>query len=273
MNAKPLFDAATDAALRDLDPAPAHAEEQLSTDERAVASSTVRRILGSDPASSSKATGAKRRRRNKGWLVAAAVAAASVVALVIGVVLPNGQAYADWSPVPTALTAAQVDTAMATCLEDVDLPSKPSPSQARLLLAERRGGWTYVLFMPSSDSEASCLFPDEQAPDDPYRWGKFDSGISPEPAPRPNEVQEWGYTTGTTKEGLFSWNEGVVGRDVTAVTITTPVGQRVTASVGNGRYAAWWPAGENYQENPQLGGGLRIEATLRDGTTKIFGSR
>ena len=34
---------------------------------------------------------------------------------------------------------------------------------------------------------------------------------------------------------------GNVGEDVAAVTITTPDGQLVEATVQDGRYAAWWP--------------------------------
>lgn len=273
MNAKPLFDSTTDAALRDLDPAPHRSPEGLSVAERAVASATLERVITSDstvvPAHDGKVDHHRQHRR---WRLATVIAAVTVIALAVGLGLPGDPAYADWSPNPTPLTTAQAAAAMATCSTDLDRSDPPS-GQPRLLLAERRGGWIYVLFAPSDRTEASCLLPPNPAKQDGRRWGKFDNETPIEPDPLPEEVQETGYAVGTTKEGLFIWTEGVVGRDVKAVNITTPIGVKVVASVANGRYAAWWPAGENKHDNPQMNEGIGVDATFRDGTTRIIQSR
>lgn len=273
MTGKPLFDPTTDAALRGLDPAPVRSADELSAAERAAAAATLTRVVASDPAAPSRHD-VKPPHRHRRWLLAPVIAAATVIALALGIGLPNTQAYADWSATPSPLSAAQATAAMATCTDRLErLDGLQLSGPPRLLLGEARGGWTYVLFMPSSRSEATCLLPHDQDPDDTRRWGSFNSEIPDDPAPRPNEVQEWSYAVGGTKEGLFIWTEGAVGSDIAAVTITTPIGDKVIASVANGRYAAWWPAGKNKLDNPQTMGGIGIDATLRDGTTKVVQPR
>lgn len=273
MTDKPLFDPKTDAALRALDPAPERPAGKLSAAERSVASATLTRVVASDPAAPARHE-VEPRQRHRRWLLAPIIAAATVIALALGIGLPSTRAYADWLATPSPLSVAQAAAAMSTCLEDLELRDGLQFSEPpRLLLGEQRGGWTYVLFMPSSKSQASCLLPHDQDPDDARRWGSFDSEIPDDPPARAGQVQEWSYAVGTTKEGLFSWTEGVVGNDITGVTITTPIGDKVIASVANGRYAAWWPAGKNKLNNPQLMDGIGIDATLRDGTTKVIQSR
>lgn len=69
-----------------------------------------------------------------------------------------------------------------------------------------------------------------------------------------------------------SVTEGAVGPDVAGVTIHS-AGQTVTATVNNGRYAAWWPGRAFTDAPPQPSGqgGLQLnityDVTLDDGTT------
>jgi hypothetical protein len=60
--------------------------------------------------------------------------------------------------------------------------------------------------------------------------------------------------------------EGQVGSAVAGVTVLTPTGKRVTASVHHGRFAAGWPAGKNSPRNPELTGASSLQVTMTDGT-------
>jgi hypothetical protein len=61
---------------------------------------------------------------------------------------------------------------------------------------------------------------------------------------------------------------GYAGRDVTRVTVDPPVGPDVEASLEDGRFAAWWPAGKARGDNPGMGGEWGYTVTLTDGTTR-----
>jgi hypothetical protein len=62
--------------------------------------------------------------------------------------------------------------------------------------------------------------------------------------------------------------DGHVGSDVTGVTVHTPIGTDVEASVANGRFAAWWPSAKPSSENPEVMGTWTYTVTLADGTTR-----
>ncbi|KQY58617.1 hypothetical protein ASD11_02890 [Aeromicrobium sp. Root495] len=72
---------------------------------------------------------------------------------------------------------------------------------------------------------------------------------------------------GTTEE-WFTWVSGYAGDDVTGVTVHPPVGPDVEATVNDGRFSAWWPAGEVRGDHPGVGGAWSYSVTLVDGTTR-----
>ena len=59
-----------------------------------------------------------------------------------------------------------------------------------------------------------------------------------------------------------------MGSDVTGVTVHTPVGPDVEASVAHGRFAAWWPSDQPSSENPEVMGAWTYTVTLADGSTR-----
>ena len=65
---------------------------------------------------------------------------------------------------------------------------------------------------------------------------------------------------------MFGYAEGRAGVDVAAIEVTTPGGLRLDVSVDNGRWAAWWPAGDLSSREPGRDGAPRYMVTLRDGT-------
>ena len=72
----------------------------------------------------------------------------------------------------------------------------------------------------------------------------------------------------STDDGWFSWVGGYVGSDVTSVTVHTPIGIDVEASVANGRFAAWWPSAQPSSENLEVMGAWSYTVTLADGSTR-----
>jgi hypothetical protein len=137
------------------------------------------------------------------------------------------------------------------------------------LIADRRGPWVYVLVKTSAAEETSCVMPVALIGTVPsttdrriYAGG---SGEAPTEPVRPRQVEVLTWTASTTDEGLFILSEGFVGAHVKDVKVLTPTGKQVTASVGNGRYAAWWPAGKNSPRNPEITQSPTLEVTMTDG--------
>lgn len=101
-------------------------------------------------------------------LIAAAVGAAVAGAVVVVPSLIRGtEAFASWSATPVALHGAARTTALQACLvlqgnQDGELALVPGAS-ASALVAEARGGWSYVLFEAEGPSgralQGSCLVP------------------------------------------------------------------------------------------------------------------
>lgn len=178
-------DTATDRALRGLDAA----APELEDDQRRRADATLSRILATDPGVPAPLSGTAPQRRHRRVLLAGGlVAAAATVAVVVPVVVGGDGAFASWSPTPTELTGAARRAAVDACLvlqgdEEGPLAFDPG-ADAAVLVAESRGGWSYVLYRVESASggelEGSCLVP-ESLVDDPRPAGEASSGASVAP--------------------------------------------------------------------------------------------
>lgn len=289
MTTRRLLDTTTTAALRQLDPAGRSPEGRplpLTPAERDRADATLQRIVSADAATgpaaahassnsphrsrraaaAAAASRAPRRTRQRLLLGLGATAVAAALA-VPGLVPGQDVAYASWTPLPAPLSTAASAAAVNACLT---AHHQAGPASAEPLIAERRGGWTYVLIPLTKNEEASCIMPtDALRPGQPLRDGQWfgGSGDHPPLKPSPRHLYQLVAGVGGTNEGLLSYTEGEVGRDVVGVTITTPRGVNVVASVDNGRYAAWWPAGKDRITNPEISEAALFELTLRDGTT------
>jgi hypothetical protein len=270
------FDTMTTAALRDLDPAPTTV---LTDEELERADATFIRILATPSHAQVRAEPGRPRWRRRRLLVSAglvAAAGAGIPALLLG----GGSAFASWTPKPEPLTAAAVSEAAGTCRAALAVPDHGE----RVVIAERRGGWTYVL-IAGPEAEGACLRPDDlvghQDPED-HRADGFFGGYTTEPveAPTParDRIVETESTAGSVPtpglwpfskdEGWFSSVQGYVGSDVTGVTVHTPVGTDVEASVANGRFAAWWPSDQPSSENSEVMAAWTYTVTLADGSTR-----
>lgn len=258
----------TAAALRDLDPAP---ETGLSEAERQRADATFARIVATPSDSPVPVEPARSRRRRWRLLVPVGLvgaAGAAIPALLLG----GGSAFASWTPTPEPLTPARTAAAAATCRADLGIPDRGGQA----LIAERRGTWTYVL-VSDPKAEGSCLMRNDVVGQDPTGHEVFGDYYDTDPAKAPtvarDRIAEIGNTQASTDQGWLreawlTWTYGYVGSDVTGVTVHTPLGFDVEASVDNGRFAAWWPSDPPSSENLDVMGPWSYTVTLVDGSTR-----
>ncbi len=204
----------------------------------------------------------------------------AVVAAGPALLLSGGSAFASWTPKPEPLSTAAVSKAATTCRAALEVPDRGE----RVVIAERRGGWTYVL-IAGPQAEGACLMPDDlvghQDPaghKDEGFFGGYDTDPTEVPTVARDRIVETESMAGSVPsrglwpfrqdEGWFSSVQGHVGSDVTGVTVHTPVGPDVEASVAHGRFAAWWPSDRPSSENPEAMGAWTYTVTLADGSTR-----
>ena len=274
------FDTTTTAALRDLDPAPTPV---LTDEEVGRADATLARILATPSHGHVPEEADRPRRRRRRLLVPVGLvgaAGAAALALLLG----GGSAFASWTPKPEPLSAAAVSEAAATCRGALQVPDRGE----RVVIAERRGGWTYLL-IAGPQAEGACLMPDHlvgrQDPADHTKKGFF-GGYTTDPVEAPtvarDRIVETENMAGSVPapglwpfrhdDGWFSSVQGYVGRDVTGVTVHTPGGTDVQASVAHGRFAAWWPSDRLGSESSEARGAWTYTVTLADGSTRRVAS-
>ncbi len=271
-------DSPTMRGLRDLDAA----DGELSQPQRRRATATLERILATDPATPAPFVTPVRtpHRRPRYLVLAAGVVAAVTAAVVLGPsVTRDTEAFASWSATPVELAGAERTAALEACLSLLgdnggELALDPG-ADSSVLVAEARGGWSYVLFTTPSVSgrtlQGSCLMPEELVAEPrPGEGGFFGSlGGAEEtagPSPAATVARQDSSGAGSIEGELFVYAEGRAGVDVVAIEVTTPGGLQVDASVENGRWAAWWPAGDDSPRNPEISEAPTYEVTLRDGT-------
>jgi hypothetical protein len=268
-------DSSISRLLRDLDPA----DRELSQAQRARAAITLERIVATDPQTSTPTPDGTTGRRTRVLLLVGGVVAAVTAAVVtVPIVTRGSQAFASWSPTPVELHGGQRATALKACLvlqssPDGELALEPN-AHGSALLAEARGGWTYVVFTAPGPSgrqlQGSCLVPDDLVadprPGEGGFFGSLDGAEETASQPARDVVREETYGLGSVDDGAFVYAEGRVGADVARIEVTTPSGRRVEASIENGRWGVWWPVGDASMENPDLTEAPTYQVTLRDGT-------
>lgn len=268
-------DTMTTAALRDLDPAPTTA---LTDAERERADATFARILAT-PSHDLVPEKTSRPRRSMPRLLVPVALAIATAAAVPSLLLGGDSAFASWTPTPEPLTGVAAAEAANACRAALAVANQGE----RVVIAERRGGWIYVL-LAGPDSEATCLMPeglvDQEDPAADARegfMGSYTSDPSEAPTLARSGIIGYGAAGSVPTDGLWGFGDdeewvtnvdGYVGSDVIGVTVHTPIGTDVEASVANGRFAAWWPSPKPSSENPEVDGAWTYTVTLADGTTR-----
>ncbi|MDF1486882.1 hypothetical protein [Tessaracoccus caeni] len=219
------------------------------------------------------------------------LALAAGILVAVAALVPYGlggtPAFASWTPIPTLLTGAAAEEAGADCLRrhtDHEIPANleadwdtSAVPEMKPVLAEQRGDWVTV-FLAGGGAEASCLMQTDIEPDEHQMMGGYNPDAAEPPAPEQDGLVETHAMSGSfdvpnrigigTIDDWYGWVAGYVGDEVSAVTVHSPAGTDVEASVNNGQYSAWWPAGPARGSNPAVGGGWSYTVTLTDGTTQ-----
>lgn len=260
-------------AFRRLDSAP---QGDLDQAGQVRANARLQQILASDPDNGNTANGAIGKRRSRPVRrIAAPIALAAVAAITASVVLlpgagSNDTAYASWNAVPGSISSPDRAVADAACRGRLDL------SSPQLDLAERRGDWVVLLYTASEHMAGTCLahLPAgaQKADNIDFGMGGGDQGFLPVAGEfTEGNITEFrgGNIFGFGDRPEIALTHGNVGEDVAAVTITTPDGQLVEATVQDGRYAAWWPGnafGGELEGNGGPAPAISYTITLNDQT-------
>jgi hypothetical protein len=186
----------------------------------------------------------QRRRRPLRW--AAVAGATGVAAAVSGLILLGGSeqsAFAGWSPSPTPPTRNQLPSADAGCQAHLaQLPpfSNKGAGGASLVpeLSDVRGPYTVTVFGNGTQSGALCI----TAPDgdSAVRW------IMHSGAPVTSGAIAVDQVSILARDSQpYTLVEGRTGGGVTGVSLVLGNGAKVTATIGDGAFAAWWPGSES----------------------------
>ena len=113
---------------------------------------------------------------------------------------------------------------------------------ARTVVAEQRGDFLFVALATDTGATAQCFL----SADDPGRVYGTTGGAPTASTPPPvvlaaDRIEAEGGGLASGPEGSYAFAQGRVGDDVLAVTLRVD-GATIRATVGDGSFAAWWPA-------------------------------
>ena len=238
----------------------------------------LRRILSADPVQApsqlpteSKAPGKMRggwRTARNGVLVGGMAAALTAGLVVLPSLSGGDPAFASWTPVPTVMSQADRDSAVAECRaskKDVGSGAYAGNiDSAEIAIAERRGVWTTVVLTGEGGFTAMCIADDAATP-----FGKGMIGLVGRAAgniqPGPRDLTASALGTGSMSAGDISIAAGAAGSDIVGVIYRSPTHQDVTATVSRGQFALWLPGDELRSASSE---GIEVEVTYNDGSTR-----
>jgi hypothetical protein len=235
------------------------------------------------------------------WSALGGVAAALAGGIVTAVLLLSSgaaPAYAGWTPVPSAPSAAALATVKTACKRQAG-PLLRAAITGRLMLAEQRGRYIAALYSGGTDagvcfsagsgfasgSGTAQHFDDPPKPDQLGLWSEFS-------APMPASLgSDLGVVQAAAKQVLntrfferrpvlrarerariqagqgYAGGLDVYGRagsNITAVSFVVYGSLKVQATVENGWYFAWWPGAPWW---PGRWATTSVNATTRSGKT------
>lgn len=119
-------------------------------------------------------------------------------------------------------------------------------SEWHQVLSDTRGPYTTLLYEgPEDTAHMRCMFGPSPASRVLEANVSGGWGGSPPIQPKPDGVQisSFGVSAAVGEEPASSTVTGLVGQDVSDVTMVLEGGERITATVANGWFLAWWPSG------------------------------
>lgn len=158
-----------------------------------------------------------------GGLATAAGALAAVLSLAGG----TSNAFAGWTPRPTAPTQGQLAAAEAYCAKNVPTSRLP------LKLVDTRGPFTFLVYSNGDSNDFCTLGPS-------FRNGSGWSTSPPVTVPA-GKLLLWAEHTTTDSGQAYTFVIAQAGEGVSAANLTLEDGSEVTATVDNGWAVAWWP--------------------------------
>ncbi|MBU4213167.1 MAG: hypothetical protein KJ792_00760 [Actinobacteria bacterium] len=221
------------------------------------------------------------------WLMGAA---AITVGATTAVLWPSStpSAFAGWTALPTAATAAQVAAAQERCQTGVtgsaeamagyiaggqpvpplDVPrSAPELADQQVVLAEQRGSFTHLV-TTNGQWVLDCLDAPELG-DAVGVVGTTNLAAHPT-APAADSVDRLqGGGVGVPGGESAVVAGGRAGSQVVGVQLRTPEGSTVTASVADGYWTAWWPSTEAVDGSSWA---TEVVVLLADGTSRTAGT-
>ena len=186
-----------------------------------------------------------------GAVASFAGATAATVALVsFGASAP--EAFAGWTRSPSQPTRAQIASAERDCQSRLVGTPSAIAANAKPVLIDSRGPFSFVIYA-SENATATCI----DGPQFTSVLGANGPGAGVAPAGEIRLISEHL----TTRDGHpYSLVEGHVGAGVTATTLVLADGTKVTASLANGWFAAWWPGSHDVTATEiTTGSGTRTE--------------
>lgn len=223
--------------LRSLDAA--ETPTQLDPEIDARAQALMAKTLATPPPSPALISS---RPRVSGRWALAATAAAAAAAVVLAPAYWAGTKSAAWAAVPVADkdAAATAQRACASDARSLEVPRDLGPVDLRRMvpvLSDVRGSLVLV-YLTDGQSELTCYFEHGNA----GFAGSIANTDNPQETAVPvDSVRGSGGSITATDLGLVRAVTGRVGADVVSVVLDTVAKGKVTATVVNGHFAAWWP--------------------------------
>jgi hypothetical protein len=146
-----------------------------------------------------------------------------------GLLLTDGasNAFAGWSPHPTAASRTQIAGAESDCAGHLAFPGLP------LQLTDTRGPFTFEVYSDARSSDF-CIT-------GPSFTGSSGFSSSAAVAVPADQLARMSASTATRDGQSYSWVISRAGSDVNGATLTLDDGAQVAATVQNGWAVAWWP--------------------------------
>jgi hypothetical protein len=156
-----------------------------------------------------------------------ATIAGGTVATVVLLAGGASNAFAGWTRMPTAPTAAQVTAANAYCAKDMPTSGLP------LKLTDTRGPFTFEVHASDTTNDFCITGPS-------FTNASGFSTSTPVKVPA-GKLFLWAEHTTTNAGQSYGFVIARAGDGVSAATLTLENGTAVTATVQNGWAVAWWP--------------------------------
>jgi len=159
---------------------------------------------------------------------AGAAATAGTVAAVVSLSAGVSNAFAGWTPTPTAALPAQLAAAQAACKARSPVDGLP------LKLSDTRGPFTFSVYADSNTSAVCITGPS---------FTSVSGSVSSAPVEVPAGQVQLSSSHLTNRDGQsYSFADGHTGAGVSGVTLILDDGTKVKATVANGWFVAWWPS-------------------------------